>query len=104
MAKSVKKKTAKPAVKAKKVAKTPTKKVVAKAKPAKSSKKTAPKVAAKPAKKEKQVKPTAKKEAKVVTNTSEVRTSKPAAPPLKLSPSQLNIFPILNQQIGRAHV
>ncbi|MFM7487658.1 MAG: TraR/DksA family transcriptional regulator [Cytophagales bacterium] len=98
MAKSVKKKAAKQANKAKKVAKAPTKKVFAKAKPAKSPKKAAPKVAAKPAKKEKPVKATAKKEAKVVVNTSEVRTSKPAAPPLKLSPSQLNIFPILNQR------
>lgn len=109
MAKSVKKKASKPAKKAsvkasakpKKVAKAkvPTKKVVAKAKPAKAApKNVVPKVTAKPAKKEKPVKAVSKKEAKVTTGTAEVRTSKAAAPPLKLSPSQLNIFPILNQR------
>lgn len=107
MAKSVKKKAvkpaakakAKPAAKAKKVAKAPAKKVVAKAKPAKPApKKSAPKAAAKPAKKEKPVKAVAKKETKAATSSAEVRTTKAAAPPLKLSPSQLNIFPILNQR------
>lgn len=105
MAKSVKKKAAKPAKKAKakapakpkKVVKAPAKKVASKAKPVKK----VAKAAAKPAKKEKPVaKPVAKKETvkKVVVESGEMRTTKPAAPPLKLSPSQLNIFPILSQR------
>jgi RNA polymerase-binding transcription factor DksA len=113
MAKSVKKKAAKPAKKAtakakaspkpKKVvkAKTPAKKVASKAKPVKKAApkaKAAVKVVAKPEKKEKA--PVVKKEVvkKVVVESGEARTTKPAAPPLKLSPSQLNIFPILSQR------
>lgn len=106
MAKSVKKKAAKPAKKAtakaqakpKKVVKAPAKKVASKAKPVKK----AVKASAKPAKKEKApvAKPVAKKETvkKVVVESGELRTTKPAAPPLKLSPSQLNIFPILSHR------
>ena len=111
MAKSVKKKAAKPAKKAKakapakpkKVVKAPAKKVSSKAKPAqKTAPKKVAKAPAKPAKKEKApvAKPVAKKETakKVVVESGEMRTTKPAAPPLKLSPSQLNIFPILSQR------
>ena len=71
------------------------KKVVAKVAPVKVVKvKEAPK-------KEKAVvakkQPTEKVEKKA-NNTDEVRTHKPAAAPLKLSPSQLNIFPIISQR------
>jgi RNA polymerase-binding transcription factor DksA len=107
MAKSVKRKAAKPAKKAtaksKKTAKAKpaAKKLAAKAKPKKiAGKKAAPKAASKPTKKEKPAKPatTPKKESKAVANPPEVKATKPAAPPLKLSPSQLNIFPVLNQR------
>lgn len=130
MAKSSKKKVAKPAKKAitkaksapkakkapaakpKKVAKKPAlakkiaKKVVAKAAP----KKVAPKkVEAKKVEKVEKVKvPMAKKEivkkekevepTTVKTESTRTQTHKPAAGPLKLSPSQLNIFPILSQR------
>lgn len=106
MAKSKKKPAAKPA-----------KKAPAKAKSAAKAKKAAPKKAAKPAKKAapKKVvakKAVAKKEAPKKAVKKEVvkpiikkaaepaipKQHKPIAPPIKLSPSQLNIFPILNQR------
>ncbi len=127
MAKTTKKKAAKPAkktpAKAKSASKSktaPKAKAKAPAKKASPAKKAAPakkvakkvvaKVAPKPAPKKEVVK--AKKEApkkekapavksqeveKKVAN-EEVRAHKPAAAPLKLSPSQLNIFPIINQR------
>ncbi len=101
MAKSNKK----PAKPAKKVAKAKPVKKVAKAKPAAKkapAKKAAPakKVVAKkvaPKKAAKEVaKPVMKKAAEpVAPKRSE---PKPIAPPIKLSPSQLNIFPIINQR------
>jgi RNA polymerase-binding transcription factor DksA len=124
MAKSIKKKAAKavkkttpkpkPAAKAKKAPKakvkaatkktapakkSPTKlikKVVAKAKPAPKTKVAAKKEVA--PKKEKP--PVEKKQPaeKKINAPEEVRAHKPAAPPLKLSPSQLNIFPIISQR------
>jgi RNA polymerase-binding transcription factor DksA len=95
-------KVAKKAAPAKKVVK----KVVAKAAP----KKVAPKkVEAKKVEKVEKVKePVAKKEIVkkekevestiVKTESTRTQTHKPAAGPLKLSPSQLNIFPILSQR------
>lgn len=87
---------AKPAVKAKKVAKgkSATKKVTAK-KSAPAKKAVAKKVAPKKAKKE-VVKPVMKKAAEPVAPKKSEH--KPIAPPIKLSPSQLNIFPIINQR------
>lgn len=108
---------AKPAAKAKKAAKTkPASKASAKktspAKKVAPVKKVAKKVVAKAAPvKEKKIKEAPKKEkvavakkqpvekaAKKINNPEEVRTHKPAAAPLKLSPSQLNIFPIISQR------
>jgi RNA polymerase-binding transcription factor DksA len=101
-----------PAAKAKKVAKkaAPAKKVVKKAVAKAAPKKVAPKKVE--AKKVEKVKmPVAKKEivkkevvkkeieaAPVKTESTRTQTHKPAAGPLKLSPSQLNIFPILSQR------
>ncbi len=106
MAKS-KKKTAKPAKKAAKAkpaakAKTAVKaKKVAKKAPAKKvapkkvvAKKVAPKVAPKAAPKKEVVKPVLKKAAEPAPK----KEPRPIAPPIKLSPSQLNIFPIINQR------
>lgn len=104
-----------PAAKAKKVAKksAPAKKVVKKVMAKVAPKKSAPKkVEAKKAEKVEKVKmPVAKKEivkkevvkkevetAPVKTESTRTQTHKPAAGPLKLSPSQLNIFPILSQR------
>lgn len=124
MAKSVKKKAAKaakktvskakPAPKAKKAPKAKVKAATKKASPAKKSPaKSVKKVVAKvkPAPKAKVV---AKKEVapkkekalvekkqpaeKKINAPEEVKAHKPAAPPLKLSPSQLNIFPIISQR------
>lgn len=105
MAKS-KKKPAKPAKKAAKAkpaakAKTAVKaKKVAKKAPAKKAapkkvvaKKVAPKVV-KAAPKKEVVKPVLKKAAEPAPK----KEPRPIAPPIKLSPSQLNIFPIINQR------
>jgi RNA polymerase-binding transcription factor DksA len=124
MAKSSKKKVAKPAKKvvakaksASKAKKAPSAKIKVVAKKAAPAKKVAKKAVAKPtpkkvvdkkveAKKAEKVKaPAAKKEvakkevevAPVKTDTR-TQTHKPAAGPLKLSPSQLNIFPVINQR------
>jgi RNA polymerase-binding transcription factor DksA len=106
MAKS-KKKPAKPAKKAAKAkpaakAKTAVKaKKVAKKAPAKKAapkkvvaKKVAPKVAPKAAPKKEVIKPVLKKAVEPVVK----KEPRPIAPPIKLSPSQLNIFPIINQR------
>ena len=128
MAKSAKKKPAKAAKKTtvkaksaskpKKAAPTKAKDSAKKAAPAKkvvkkvaSAKKAAPKkviakkvvakeVKAPVAKKEKIKKEKVKKEKAVVALAADARTQthKPAAAPLKLSPSQLNIFPIISQR------
>jgi RNA polymerase-binding transcription factor DksA len=83
---------AKTAVKAKKVAKkAPAKKVAPKKVVAK---KVAPKVAPKAAPKKEVVKPVLKKAAEPAPK----KEHRPIAPPIKLSPSQLNIFPIINQR------
>jgi RNA polymerase-binding transcription factor DksA len=106
-AKSAPKAKKAPAAKAKKVAKktAPAKKVVAKVAPKKAAPKAAPKKVE--AKKVEKVKaPVVKKEivkkeveaAPVKTESTRTQTHKPAAGPLKLSPSQLNIFPILSQR------
>jgi RNA polymerase-binding transcription factor DksA len=109
MAKS-KKKPAKPAKKASAKAKP-----VKKAKPAPKAKKAAPKkvkkvVKAKAPKKvvTKKVEPKKEKEVKEVVKPALKRAETPAsapkkehrpiAPPIKLSPSQLNIFPIINKR------
>lgn len=86
---------AKPAVKAKKVAKgkSATKKATAKKVVAK---KAAPKKAAPKKAKKEVVKPVMKKAAEPVAPKKSEH--KPIAPPIKLSPSQLNIFPIINQR------
>lgn len=106
MAKSKKKPAAKPAkkaaaktksvAKAKKVAPKKAKKVVKKAAPKKvvAKKPVAKKEAPKKAVKKEVVKPAIKKAAEPAMP----RQHKPIAPPIKLSPSQLNIFPILNQR------
>lgn len=106
MAKS-KKKPAKPAKKAAKAkpaakAKTAVKaKKVAKKAPAKKAapkkvvaKKVVPKVAPKAAPKKEVIKPVLKKAVEPVVK----KEPRPIAPPIKLSPSQLNIFPIINQR------
>jgi RNA polymerase-binding transcription factor DksA len=126
MAKTSKKKPAKPAKKAaakskpaakakpapKAKAKAPAKKAapVKKAAPAKKvANKVVAKVAPKPAPKKEvaKAKEVPKKEKAPVVKSpaaekkvvnEEVRAHKPAAAPLKLSPSQLNIFPIINQR------
>jgi RNA polymerase-binding transcription factor DksA len=83
---------AKTAVKAKKVAKkAPAKKVAPKKVVAK---KVAPKVTPKAAPKKEVVKPVLKKAAEPAPK----KEPRPIAPPIKLSPSQLNIFPIINQR------
>jgi RNA polymerase-binding transcription factor DksA len=109
-AKSAPKAKKAPAAKAKKVAKkaAPAKKVMKKVVAKAAPKKAAPKkVEAKKAEKVEKVKmPVAKKEivkkeveaAPVKTESTRTQTHKPAAGPLKLSPSQLNIFPILSQR------
>ena len=106
MAKS-KKKPAKPAKKAAKAkpaakAKTAVKaKKVAKKAPAKKAapkkvvaKKVVPKVSPKAAPKKEVIKPVLKKAVEPVVK----KEPRPIAPPIKLSPSQLNIFPIINQR------
>lgn len=125
MAKSIKKKAAKPAKKTsakskpapkaktapKAKAKAPAKKSAPtkKSAPVKVAKKVASKIAPKAApKKVEKVKNELPKKEKVTVVKSkevekkvaneEVRAHKPAAAPLKLSPSQLNIFPIINQR------
>ncbi len=108
-AKSAPKAKKAPAAKTKTVAKkaTPTKKVAKKVVAKVAPKKAAPKkVEAKKVEKVEKVKaPVAKKEvakkeveAVVKTESTRTQTHKPAAGPLKLSPSQLNIFPILTQR------
>jgi RNA polymerase-binding transcription factor DksA len=108
-AKSAPKAKKAPAAKAKKVAKkaAPAKKLVKKVVAKAAPKKAAPKkVEAKKVEKVEKVKmPVAKKEivkkeveATVKTESTRTQTHKPAAGPLKLSPSQLNIFPILSQR------
>lgn len=74
------------------------KKVVAKKVVAKEVK--APVAKKEKIKKEKIKKEKVKKEKAVVALAADARTQthKPAAPPLKLSPSQLNIFPIISQR------
>jgi RNA polymerase-binding transcription factor DksA len=81
--------------KAKKVAKKATKPLPKKAAPKKVVAKKAEKIKAPVAKKE-----TVKKEVVETLVKTDTRTQshKPAAGPLKLSPSQLNIFPIINQR------
>jgi RNA polymerase-binding transcription factor DksA len=116
MAKSSKKKVAKPAKKSiskakvtPKAKKAPAKKNKPAAKKSiKPAKKTGTKVIAKKEKKivEKKLKlPKAPKESTKNTANAEpaktdgrTQTHKPAAGPLKLSPSQLNIFPVINQR------
>lgn len=101
----------KPAAKAKKVASAKAKKVKKKAAPKKvvAKKKVVKKAAPKVAVKQKVVKKIAKKEVKkekevvkpVLKKASEPapkRELRPIAPPIKLSPSQLNIFPIIKQR------
>ena len=93
--------SAKKAAPAKKVAsakKATPKKVIAKKVVAK--KVVAKEVKAPVAKKEKIKKEKVKKEKAVVALAADARTQthKPAAAPLKLSPSQLNIFPIISQR------
>ena len=83
---------AKTAVKAKKVAKkAPAKKVAPKKVVAK---KAAPKKVAPKKTKKEEVKPVLKKAAEPAPK----KEPRPIAPPIKLSPSQLNIFPIINQR------
>ncbi len=94
------KKIVKKAASAKKAA---PKKVIAKkviAKKVVAKKVVAKEVKAPVAKKEKIKKEKVKKEKAVVALAADARTQthKPAAPPLKLSPSQLNIFPIISQR------
>ncbi len=88
--------SAKKSAPAKKSPAKPVKKVVAKVKPAPKEKVVAKKEVA--PKKEKA--PVEKKQPaeKKINAPDEVKAHKPAAPPLKLSPSQLNIFPIINQR------
>ncbi|MBN8576053.1 MAG: TraR/DksA C4-type zinc finger protein [Cytophagales bacterium] len=104
-----KKKPAKPAKKVAKAKPTAKAKKVAKAKPvAKKAVKKAPakaapkKVVAKKVAAPKKVKATKKEEVKpVIKKAAEPapkKEHKPIAPPVKLSPSQLNIFPIINQR------
>jgi RNA polymerase-binding transcription factor DksA len=96
-------KKAKPAPKAKKAAPNKVKKVVKKAAPKKvvAKKVVAKKVVAKKAEPKKVVK---KEVVKPVLKRAEApapapkREHKPIAPPIKLSPSQLNIFPIINKR------
>ena len=81
----------------------PAKKAVAKAKPAAKAKKVAPAKAKKVAKKAAASKKVANKaEAKPVlkraAEPAPKKEHRPIAPPIKLSPSQLNIFPIINQR------
>lgn len=92
---------AKPAAKAKKVApakaKKVAKKVAAPKKVAKKpvvAKKVAPKAAPKKVAKKAEVKPVLKRAAEPALK----KEHRPIAPPIKLSPSQLNIFPIINQR------
>ncbi len=92
---------AKPAAKAKKVApakaKKVAKKVAAPKKVAKKpvvAKKVAPKAAPKKVAKKAEVKPVLKRAAEPAPK----KEHRPIAPPIKLSPSQLNIFPIINQR------
>lgn len=89
MAKSTKKKAAKPAKK--KAVKNASAKKPAKAKKAVAKKK---KVVAKKAAPKKQTKKVAKKAAKPVAKKKETKTAVAAKP----APAQLNIFPILNQR------
>jgi RNA polymerase-binding transcription factor DksA len=89
-----KKPVAKKAAPSKKVAK----KVVAKASPKKvAPKKPAPKKVEAPAVKKEAVKKPIEAAAPIRTD-GRTQSHKPAAGPLKLSPSQLNIFPILTQR------
>jgi RNA polymerase-binding transcription factor DksA len=92
---------AKPAAKAKKVAPAKAKKVAKKAAAPKKkvakkpvAKKVAPKVAPKKVAKKAEVKPVLKRAAEPAPK----KEHKPIAPPIKLAPSQLNIFPIINQR------
>lgn len=100
---------AKSAVKAKKVAPTKAKKVKKKAAAPKKAakkkvaKKAPAKVAAKKKVAKKVVKKVAKKEVvkpvlKKATEPAPKKELRPIAPPIKLSPSQLNIFPIIKQR------
>lgn len=107
MAKS-KKKPAKPAKKAAAKAKSASKKVKKVAPKAKKASKKAPakkaapkkvvakKVAPKKVAKKEVVKPVMKKASEPIAPKK--TEPKPIAPPIKLSPSQLNIFPIINQR------
>ncbi len=92
---------AKPAAKAKKVAPAKAKKVAKKAAAPKKvakkpvvAKKVAPKAAPKKVAKKAEVKPVLKRAAEPAPK----KEHRPIAPPIKLSPSQLNIFPIINQR------
>ena len=95
---------AKPAAKAKKVAPAKAKKVAKKAATPKKvvAKKTTKKVAAKVAPKAAPKKVAKKVEAKPVlkraAEPAPKKEPRPIAPPIKLAPSQLNIFPIINQR------
>ncbi len=92
---------AKPAAKAKKVAPAKAKKVAKKAAASKKvakkpvvAKKVAPKAAPKKVAKKAEAKPVLKRAAEPAPK----KEHRPIAPPIKLSPSQLNIFPIINQR------
>lgn len=92
---------AKTAAKAKKVAPAKAKKVAKKAAAPKKvakkpvvAKKVAPKAAPKKVAKKAEVKPVLKRAAEPAPK----KEHRPIAPPIKLSPSQLNIFPIINQR------
>lgn len=99
-------KKAKPAAKAKKVAPKKVKTVVKKAKAPKKvvakkvvAKKVAPKAEPKKAiKKEVAKKEVAKPVLKRADAPAPKKEMRPIAPPIKLSPSQLNIFPIINKR------
>ncbi len=93
-AKSASKKVKKVAAKAKKASKKVSKK--APAKKAAPKKVVAKKVAPKKVVKKEVVKPVMKKASEPVAPKK--TEPKPIAPPIKLSPSQLNIFPIINQR------
>lgn len=92
---------AKPAAKAKKVAPAKAKKVAKKAAASKKVAKkpvVAKKVALKAAPKKVAKKAEAKPVLKRAAEPAPKKEHRPIAPPIKLSPSQLNIFPIINQR------
>lgn len=91
---------AKPAAKAKKVAPAKAKKVAKKAATPKKvvAKKTAKKVTSKVAPKKVAKKVEVKPVLKRAAEPAPKKEPRPIAPPIKLAPSQLNIFPIINQR------